>query len=119
MRTPEPRKLKVNLAPAPDHLINHHKESPMHHNHKIKEAEYFKFVVGRGNNDSVVRRVMKKRYWFKETYEHNTLFNFAWQPTNRGIYFERLTASRTSKQVVNHFEFHREISTKISLIKNL
>ncbi len=62
---------------------------------------------------------MKKRYWFKEISEGNNLYNFAWQQTNKGIYFERLTANRATKQAVNHFEFHREISTKTNLIRNL
>ena len=42
-----------------------------------------------------------------------------WQPTSKGIIFDRLQANKTPKQVVNHFEFHKEISTKIGLVKNL
>ena len=41
-------------------------------------------------------------------------------PTNYGIKFERLNGGLNGiKQVVNHFEQHKEISTKSGLIKNL
>ena len=62
---------------------------------------------------------MQKRFWWKETFETNSLCHFCWQQTIKGILFEKLCNSKTSKQMVNHFEIHREITTKASLIRNL
>lgn len=89
------------------------------HSNTNQEPQYFKYFLGKGNNEEIVRKVMKKRFWFKETTETNHLYNFCWQQTTKGIYYERLCANRALKQIVNHFEFHREISNKINLIRNL
>ena len=75
--------------------------------------------MGDGNNGDLVRRVLRKRYWWREVTEVSSKLNLLWQATSKGIIFDRFQANKTPKQVVNHFEFHREISTKIGLIKNL
>ena len=62
---------------------------------------------------------MQRRFWWKETHDSNSSFNFSWQSTSKGISFDKLNNSKTSKQIVNHFEFHKEITTKASLVKNL
>jgi len=62
---------------------------------------------------------MRKRYWFKEADTSFVQVNFIWQQSTRGLFYERLNMTKDFKQVVNHYEFHREISTKINLIKNL
>eukprot|EP01022_Parablepharisma_sp_SALTPOND_P020267 TRINITY_DN363_c0_g1_i1.p3 TRINITY_DN363_c0_g1~~TRINITY_DN363_c0_g1_i1.p3 ORF type:complete len:332 (-),score=38.28 TRINITY_DN363_c0_g1_i1:2954-3949(-) len=45
------------------------------------------------------------------------MFHFKWMPFLRGLRFEQL--SYTQKQIVNHFEFHQEITTKDLLFKNI
>lgn len=68
----------------------------------------------------IVKRVMAGRPWWKETSESNTmLVNFKWQQSNRGYRYERLIISQNYKQLVNHFEHHREISNKQYLLQNL
>lgn len=45
--------------------------------------------------------------------------NLKWQQTSRGYKYDRLVENTNYKQMVNHFEHHREISNKQYLIKNL
>ena len=51
--------------------------------------------------------------------EASTKLSLIWQPTSKGMIFDRLHINKLPKQAVNHFEFHKEISTKIGLVKNL
>lgn len=55
-------------------------------------------------------------YW-KEVPNNNFMFHFKWMPFSKGFRFEQL--SYTQRQVVNHFEFHPEITTKDLLFKNM
>jgi len=61
---------------------------------------------------------MQKRYWWKETYSGNSVFHFSWQQATRSTQFEKLDTAK-GKQIVNHFEYNSELTTKINLIKNL
>ena len=71
-----------------------------------------------GNNSNIIRRAFEGRldYW-KEVPNFNTSSQFKWQPFSKGIHFDQLSLSQ--KQIVNHFEFHEEITTKNLLFKNL
>ena len=71
-----------------------------------------------GNNSEIVRRCFERRseYW-KEVPNNCFLFHFKWMPFLKNLRFEQL--SYTQKQVVNHFEFHHEITTKDLLLKNI
>lgn len=55
-------------------------------------------------------------YW-KEVPFYSTIYHFKWQPFSNGIRFEQL--SYCQRQMLNHFEFHAEITTKDCLFKNL
>ena len=46
----------------------------------------------------------------------DTSFQFKWQPVSKGIRFDQLSLSQ--KQIIKHFEFHNEISTKDKLFYN-
>ena len=46
-------------------------------------------------------------------------FNFKWHQNNKNYQYEKLCLNSNMKQIVNHFEFHKEISSKAGLIKNL
>jgi len=83
-----------------------------------KEPDYFIYAVGKGNNDQVVKRVMQRRYWWKETYSANSIFHFSWQQSTKATMYEKISSMK-GKQIVNHFEFNSELTTKINLIKNL
>ncbi|CAD8136227.1 unnamed protein product [Paramecium octaurelia] len=79
-----------------------------------------KYFIGWGNNEALVKRIMVKRLQWKETNDSSSmLVNFKWQQSERGYRYERLIVSQNYKQLVNHFEHHKEISNKSYLIKNL
>ena len=61
---------------------------------------------------------MKRRSWWIEIPNFNFLFNFKWQPVSYGIKFSDLEGS-SIKQIVNHLEFHKEISTKSRFFQNM
>ena len=55
-------------------------------------------------------------YW-KEVANSNFMFHFKWMPFLTGLRFDQLSYSQ--KQIVNHFEFHAELTTKDLLFKNM
>jgi len=55
-------------------------------------------------------------YW-KEVPNTNFMYHFKWMPFLKGLNYKQL--SFCQKQMVNHFEFHYEITTKDLLFKNL
>ena len=75
--------------------------------------------MGGGNNSDLVKRVLGKRDHWEETTSANTLFNFKWIQDNKGYHYERVIPDAVCRQLLNHFEFHKEISTKSGLIENL
>lgn len=73
-----------------------------------------------GNNGALVKRVLDSREWWSESAPHNSLYNLKWQETYFNFKYERLNGGVSGvKQCVNHFEGHKEITTKNLLIKNL
>ena len=48
----------------------------------------------------------------------NTLFNFKWAPFSKGIRFDYLS-SHGQKKLVNHFEYHDQITEKDNLYFNM
>eukprot|EP01016_Furgasonia_blochmanni_P056509 TRINITY_DN9650_c0_g2_i1.p1 TRINITY_DN9650_c0_g2~~TRINITY_DN9650_c0_g2_i1.p1 ORF type:complete len:722 (-),score=158.27 TRINITY_DN9650_c0_g2_i1:154-2238(-) len=83
--------------------------------------EFYKCVITSGNNSGLVRKVLLRRPWWREVpYKAGEeTCQFMWQPTSKQIKFDRLRPQNAQKQMVNHYEFHREISMKNKLIKNL
>jgi len=79
----------------------------------------FQYYIGRGNNSGVVRRVMSYRENWEEIESFNPLFNLKWQQNSRGYRFGKLTGNSNLRQLVNHFEYHKSITTKNGLIKTL
>lgn len=57
-------------------------------------------------------------YW-EEVPTTAPMFNFKWLQNNKTYNYEKLTSNSTVRQVVNHFEFHKEVSSKAGLVKNL
>eukprot|EP00826_Nyctotherus_ovalis_P065251 TRINITY_DN9586_c0_g1_i5.p1 TRINITY_DN9586_c0_g1~~TRINITY_DN9586_c0_g1_i5.p1 ORF type:complete len:410 (-),score=85.20 TRINITY_DN9586_c0_g1_i5:323-1552(-) len=58
------------------------------------------------------------RPWWIELTRLNSGFNFKWQPFSNGMRFDLLGTGK-DKQLVNHFEFHGELSSKSKLFLNL
>ena len=77
----------------------------------------YTFVIIFGNNSQIVKQCMERRTDWKEASESCSIFNFKWQPFSKGFYFDQILTSK--KQMINHFEFHHEITTKDLLYKNL
>ena len=81
----------------------------------------YKYIIGYGNNSTIVERVMKSRTnWVSLPYPSPS-FNFRWSATSNGINFEKLTfkEANNNKQIVNHFEYHKALSCKSQLFMNL
>ena len=73
-----------------------------------------------GNNAALVKRVMaetRSYLWTEMQNNQQSHFHFRWAPVSRAINFDRL--SHNFGQMVNHFEYHAEITTKNELFKNL
>ena len=87
----------------------------------VKPQQPFKFYIGEGNNGELVRKIMNETrsgYW-KETLQIKGVIHFKWQQNIKDFNYERLNSNALYNQIVNHFEFHHEISTKAGLFKNL
>ncbi|KAL4435557.1 hypothetical protein ABPG74_020333 [Tetrahymena malaccensis] len=84
-----------------------------------QQQSAYKFIIGNGNNSQLVREILQQKGGWEETQSHNLYFHFNWQPISQGINFERIKSTNIHRYAVNHFEQHKEISSKIKLIKNL
>jgi hypothetical protein len=73
--------------------------------------------VGVGNNSAVVKRVLSKRENWVEVPESEKT-HFRWHQSQRGFKYDLLSSGYT-RELVNHFEFHCEVSDKGKLIRNL
>lgn len=60
---------------------------------------------------------METRENWRVIESHSTAYNFRWCPVSDGVRFDRLGVG--IKQLLNHFEFHKELTCKYTLIKNL
>lgn len=67
----------------------------------------------------MVKRVLDKRGCWEQTESYDSLFNLKWQQTDYGYRYERMVGNPNLKQLLNHFEYHPEITTKNGLIKSL
>ena len=45
--------------------------------------------------------------------------NFIWRATSHGLRFEKARKSKTNPLILNHFEYHDELTTKSKLYLNL
>ena len=71
-----------------------------------------------GNNCILIKRILESRPWWIELIGVTSNFNFKWQPFSLGIRYDLLNTIGC-KQVVNHFEFHSELTSKSGLFLNL
>lgn len=79
------------------------------------------YTILSGNNSKLIREAFKRRSWWVEVPNCNSHFNFKWAPVSSKIKFRDLTIQldKNYKQIVNHVEGHKEISTKSRLLENL
>ena len=86
---------------------------------KSKHVDYW-YVILPGNNSDLIRRCMQQRLNWKECANKETnLFNLKWKESSKGVDFSVLTKNNANRQLVNHFEYHREVSNKLNLYINL
>ena len=84
----------------------------------LKPTEYYLFSISEGNNSQLIRKCFTHRLNWKEINDPYIKVHYKWQPTSQGIRFE-LLSRHSHKQMVNHFEGHKEITTKNGLLRNL
>ena len=77
----------------------------------------YKYVVLKGNNSNLVRDALMRRPWWTPTVDHDTQFNFKWKQTCHDLHYHLLNRDSANKQMVNHFEFNRELTTKPGLLR--
>ena len=93
--------------------------------YNVMSSNKYKFIILEGNNSGIVRRIMQERDSWIELQFMCPQFNFKWQPWSRGIKFQNLSLARKAtkdcknEQMVNHFEFHKEITKKSNLYINM
>ena len=90
--------------------------------HKIQtNAHKYYYFLGKGNNEDIVKRVMNTRPQWNEapTLNGSELIQFRWQQNYYGYNYDKMGDGVTKKEIYNHFEHHKEITTKTGLIKNL
>jgi hypothetical protein len=81
--------------------------------------EKFKFLVFPGNNSRLVKSIFEgKPGWTEGNYSNSNEAQFIWQATSKNIKFIRL-APYLPAQMINHFEYHGEVSNKLNLLNNL
>lgn len=76
----------------------------------------YHYQIGPFNNQEDVIRAMRTRPHWREGSDQEVI-NFEWKTSSKGMNFT--TVARDSKQVLNHFEFHKLISTKFGLFESL
>ncbi|EGR31453.1 tubulin-tyrosine ligase family protein, putative [Ichthyophthirius multifiliis] len=84
---------------------------------KIKQSIYKnlkQYKIGKGNNSELVLNVMKTRKNWSQQQQAGQECKFIWQSVSSQIKFQQI-----NNTFVNHFEFHKQITTKNNLIKNL
>lgn len=79
--------------------------------------ESCQYWLGQGNNSAVVRRVLSTRDNWVEVAE-NEKCHFRWAQGQRSFKYDLLSSGYT-REMVNHFEHHPEVSDKGKLIRNL
>ena len=85
----------------------------------IYNTNKYKYIVTPGNNSKLIRESMKRRPWWVEIPNVDSAFNFKWQPVSYRMKFRELVFKSINKQIVNHFEFHKNLSEKSELFFNM
>ena len=83
------------------------KSSPKIAFSNIYNTNKYKYIVTPGNNSKLIKEAMKRRPWWVEIPNVDSVFNFKWQPVSYRMKFRELSSKSSFKQIVNHFEYHR------------
>lgn len=82
--------------------------------------DVMQYYLGKGNNEGIIRRVMGYRSsWAQSDDSTSAFLNMKWQQDQKGYRYNRLVDSGMYRSVVNHFEYHENLSNKQFLFRNL
>ena len=85
----------------------------------IAPRAYYYSVPNGGNNEELVKSILETRTQWKELQKDMQVgANFKWVSNADNYQFGKLD-SQSIKRMINHFEFHHELTTKNGLVKNL
>ncbi|CAD8103057.1 unnamed protein product [Paramecium sonneborni] len=83
-------------------------------------STYF-YYIGDGNNNELIKKLLDERQnWVQVKDVTLKNINFKWQETEKGYEYRTLAGNLkdSTPQMLNHFEFHIEISNKYYLAQN-
>ena len=66
-----------------------------------------------------MRQALERRDGWMEVPHYFSNFNFKWEPCSSATQLNRLGTLSSCVQLYNHFEFHRELTNKSALFRNL
>ncbi|CAD8093905.1 unnamed protein product [Paramecium primaurelia] len=85
---------------------------------KTQYSKYFYFI-GEGNNHQLIKKLLDERQnWVQVKDPKSKKINFKWQETEKGYEYQTINQKEQPIQMLNHFEFHSEISDKFKLAVN-
>ena len=86
----------------------------------IKNTKTYVYLILQGNASYLIKNCMCHRINWKEAFSSATyLFNFKWQQISFGIDYNSLGCITNTKQLVNHFENHFDLTNKANMFLNL
>ncbi|CAK93638.1 unnamed protein product (macronuclear) [Paramecium tetraurelia] len=83
-----------------------------------QQPTMYSYFLGGGNNCELIKRVFDNRPDWHQT-ANTARANFRWQQSNNGYKYFKLNWHKSHKELLNHFEFHPEISNKKNLLVNI
>ena len=86
-----------------------------------KPTKYFYKINNHGNDASTIKRCLEHRInWeSEENKEENDKINFIWAPISSQINYSDLAYELKNDIMVNHYEFHSEITNKLNMFTNM
>ena len=86
-----------------------------------KEKIYFYKIHSFGNDPSTIKKCFEHRINWKsyENKEEDDKISFIWAPIASHIDFYKLSIELRNEMLVNHFEYHNEITNKLNMFQNM
>ena len=88
---------------------------------ELKPKKYYYKINSYGNDTSTIKKCFEHRInWeSEEKKEKNEQTSFIWAPLSNQINFDELSYELRKNIMVNHFEFHNELSNKLNMFSNM
>ena len=90
-------------------------------NIKQNQKIYFYKIHSFGNDSSTIKKCFEYRINWKseETKEEGDKTSFIWAPISSQINYYKLAYELKNEIMVNHFEYHKEITNKLNMFRNI